>query len=557
MHSMKILNSQFKLLSSLEKIFFDIPENMPETSNGSMFKNEIYSFQLATKITYDGNERAYLRYEIESELKDFISMYQIGYVPSMLPANPERRCSDYITLEPGLFPDPMHKLRGELVRIASKRAVSLWFVIEPKEKIAGTFPITIKVYDEADSLLSEKTFTIEIIDVLLPKQRLKNTCWFYGDCLAALHNTEIGSSEYDEIVRKYLEVYVKFGHNMILTPIFTPPLDTKIGGERPTNQLVDVTFENGKYSFNFDKLDMWIDMCHEFGIEYFEISHLFTQWGAYFTPKIMATADGEYKRIFGWDVEATSDEYVAFLDTFLPKLREYLTEKGVYESCYFHVSDEPNDKHEEQYKKTRFLVAKHIDENKMMDAISDYLFYQKGLIKKPVVATDFMEPFLENNVPNLWAYYCCGEGVDVSNRFMAMPSYRNRILGYELYKYNIEGFLQWGYNFWFSYLSTRVIDPYKETEAEDVLPSGDAYVVYPLDKEGEVVTSLRLYVFGESIQDMRALELLESLTSREEVLKLLDDVVGFTKFPRNAEYILNLRETVNNKIKDAINSKGL
>ena len=119
----------------------------------------------------------------------------------------------------------------------------------------------------------------------------------------------------------------------------------------------------------------------------------------------------------------------------------------------------------------------------------------------------------------------------VANRFMAMPSHRNRVLGCQLYKNRIRGFLQWGFNFWFSEGSTRVIDPYRETDAGGAYPSGDAFVVYPLDENGQVVTSLRLHVFRDSLQDLRALELLESLTSREETEALLKDIDGFTEYP--------------------------
>ena len=131
---------------------------------------------------------------------------------------------------------------------------------------------------------------------------------------------------------------------------------------------------------------------------------------------------------------------------------------------------------------------------------------------------------------------------------MAMPSYRNRILAYQLYKNNIEGFLQWGFNFWFTQYSLRVVDPYKETDADCAFPSGDAFMVYPTDKDGDVVCSLRLYVFGEAMQDLRAMQLLESLTDRETVLSLLEDIKGFDTYPGNAEYILDLREKINGMI---------
>ena len=37
-----------------------------------------------------------------------------------------------------------------------------------------------------------------------------------------------------------------------------------------------------------------------------------------------------------------------------------------------------------------------------------------------------------------------------TNRFIAMPSGRNRVGGFLLYKYGINGFLHWGFNFYYS-----------------------------------------------------------------------------------------------------------
>ncbi len=118
------------------------------------------------------------------------------------------------------------------------------------------------------------------------------------------------------------------------------------------------------------------------------------------------------------------------------------------------------------------------------------------------------------------------------------------------YKYEIEGFLQWGFNFWFKKLSTGVLNPYYDTTAGGNFPSGDAFVVYPLDEDGEVVCSLRLYVFNEGIQDMRALKLLETLSDRDEVVTMLNEIDGFASYPRNSHYILETREIINQKIKE-------
>lgn len=545
-----------KVVSSLEKIGFDFPTEAKEVTEAILLKNEIHSFQLACEIRDSARHpNAFgvgTRFEIVSDIADYITLYQIDYVPSLLPAYPGCPDEDYITKSPGLLPDPMRRIRGQGVRLFNGRTSSIWVAVEPRGEVSGVFPIVIRIYGEQGELLTSKTYTVTILDAALPALPIMCTGWFHGDCLAALHHVDIRSEAYTEILEKYLDVYAKFGHNMILTPIFTPPLDTDVGAERMTNQLVDVTVTDGVYSFDFTRLGEWIALCQKHGITYFEFAHLFTQWGAEYTPKIMATVDGVYTRIFGWDVAALSDKYKDFLHAFLPRLVRFLKERGVYEYAMFHISDEPAESHAEQYAGALAIVSQYIEKERLMDAMSDFLFYERGLIANPVASNDHIAPFLAHNVPHLWAYYCCCQGVDVANRFMAMPSYRNRILGAQLYKYRLSGFLQWGFNFWFSFHSRSVLDPYRSTDADITLPSGDTFVVYPLDEYGEVVTSLRLYVFNEAMQDLRAMTLLESLTSRAEVEALLDDIQGFDKYPRSSDDILRLRDNVNRRISAAL-----
>lgn len=550
------MKCELKLISSLEKVFFDKFTDLPEQTSGSMLKNEIYSFQLAG---WGEDENCWLQrlecqIKIESELEPYIHIKQIGYVPSILPGYMDVMDDDYITKKPGLFPDPLYNIKNGKIELSNKQARAFWVSVEPKGEIVGTYPITLKVFDTKEELLAETCFTLEIIDAQLPELDICNTGWFHGDCISKLHNVEIMSDEYFSIVKKYLDVYVKFGHNMILTPIFTPPLDTVVGGERPTNQLVEVCVNQGVYSFKFDYLKIWIQLCQKCGIKYFEICHLFTQWGAYHAPKIMATVDGEYKKIFGWETDALSQEYKNFLNAFLPKLVSFLKQEDVMSNCYFHVSDEPMEWHEEQYKAVKELLLSYLDNSRLIDALSEYSFYEKGIVSKPIVSSDHIHTFMEHGVKHLWAYYCMGQGKEVSNRFMDMPSYRNRILGYQLYKYEIEGFLQWGFNFWFKQFSTGLLNPYCDTAAGGAFPSGDAFVVYPLDEDEEVVCSLRLYVFNEGIQDMRALKLLEVLSDRQTVVEMLKDIDGFTSYPRSSRYILETREIINQKIKERISS---
>jgi len=144
------------------------------------------------------------------------------------------------------------------------------------------------------------SFVLDIIDAALPEQELINTRWLHCDCLCEYYKTESFDEKHWEIIENYIKTAVKRGNNMILTPIFTPPVDTAVGGERKTVQLVGVSIDNGEYSFDFTLLDRWIELCNRLGVKYFEFSHFFTQWGAAHSPKIMAKVDGVYKKIFGW-----------------------------------------------------------------------------------------------------------------------------------------------------------------------------------------------------------------------------------------------------------------
>ena len=541
---------EFKLVSSLEKPLFAKPDNAVEVTGGSMLKNEIHSFQLIGWQETEGwPYRTDCKVEVESPIAQYVKLYTVGYVPSLFPTYPETKCEDYLSKKPGLFPDPLYELTEKRTwDLLDRQPRMLWVEVDPNGEIAGTYPITLKVYDEEKNLICEKTYTIEIIDKILPDLHIYNTGWFHGDCIAVHHGVELQSEEYFALLEEYMRVFKKFGHNLILTPVFTPPLDTAIGGERPTNQLVQVKVENGKYSFDFSLLKRFVDLAKKVGIPYYEISHLYTQWGARYAPKVMATVDGEYRQIFGWDTDALGEAYTAFMGAFLPELTAFLKAEGIMERCRFHVSDEPNPDHAAQYAAAKEILTKYVNEDQCMDALSAYELYESGAVKHPVVAINHINPWLEKNVEGLWAYYCCSATEKVTNRFLAMPSYRNRVLGTQLYKYDMKGFLQWGFNFWFAQRSVRVVDPYTDTSCGCGFPSGDAFMVYP-KKNGELIKSLRLYVFNEAMQDLRALKLVETLEGREAAMALLDEIKSFEDYPRNCEYYLSLRQKINDKIK--------
>jgi hypothetical protein len=289
-------------------------------------------------------------------------------------------------------------------------------------------------------------------------------------------------------------------------------------------------------------------------MRYFEMSHLFTQWGAAHAPKIIARVGGEEKRIFGWDTDAMGPEYEAFLKAFLPSLVKHLKELGIDKECKFHLSDEPHGGCLAQYQHAKEIVSEALEGYDIMDALSSFDFYRDGLVSLPIPGNDHIAPFLEAGVEGLWTYYCCVQGKGVSNRFIAMPSWRNRALGMQCFKYDIAGFLHWGFNFYNNRYSYDTIDPFQETSGEFFFPAGDGFSVYPAP-DG-CLESIRLLVFYEAITDMRAMELCESIYGKERVVKEIEDALGktvvFSECPRTSYEIHAVRERINALIAESV-----
>ncbi|MEZ0537707.1 DUF4091 domain-containing protein [Caldicellulosiruptoraceae bacterium PP1] len=533
-----------KLVSSLVKVFPD-KEPDEEFIKASALKGEVFNFQVAYKSNSLMKNITIL---VESDLREYISIYNVGLVPSELPCYSDH--DDFILRStPGLYPDPLYPIE-RYISVPPNQWRAIWVSINiPKELNPGIHKVKLIFYDEQNNFLNSCSFELEIIDKILPEQKIIHTEWFYLDCLATWYNVDIFSEEHFEIIEKYIECYVEHGMNMILTPLFTPPLETEIGHERPTVQLVKIKKIGNQYIFNFSLLEKWINLCREKGIKYFEFSHLFTQWGAKHAPKIIAEVNGKEEKIFGWETDANSNEYSQFLGQFLDELSKFIYAHNLENSVYFHISDEPGLYNINEYENARKLINSRFP---IIEALSDYEFYKKGLVDIPVVSTEHINKFIENNVENIWAYYCCCEYKKLSNRFFNMPSLRTRILGFQLYKYGIKGFLHWGFNHWYSQKSLYEIDPFKVTDAGLAFPSGDAFLVYP--GANKPIGSIRLKIMLEVMQDIRACELLEKIKERNFVMDILEKngEITFTEYPKDNNWFIETRNLIYNALKNAI-----
>lgn len=547
-------------VSSLEKVRAQDSLRRDEIHKKTVLAGERLSYQICMKA----DSRMDVAVSVESGLKDAVRLYMVQDAYIDVPAREEdMEGEDYMTLEPGFMPDILVPLEEQGNRLAvTSRTATVWVKVDvPRDTPAGDYRIKVRLLpvdmQAAKAPAAEdaaftvcQVMDVRVIPASMPEQRLIYTRWFYADCIAVQHDVEIYSEEHWELIDRYIAAAADVGMNMILVPIHTPPLDTAVGTVRPCVQLVDIEKKGDRYEFSFGKFRRFIDICKKNGIRYYEMAHMFSQWGAKCAPNIMVTENGRTDYMFGWHVAADSKEYVAFLAQYIEAVSKELEAEGISEQTYFHISDEPTLESMETYRTASDIMRPLIGDSKTFDALSNYAFCENGLIECPVTSVEHIHEFLEHDVENQWAYYCCGPEKVFPNSFLAMPSHRVRVLGFLLYKYNIKGFLHWGLNFYNSCVSKYPINPYVTTSGDKAFPSGDPFILYP--GRDSVYGSIRGEVTYEGIQDMDVCFALERHIGREAVVAMIDEAAGrnlrFDDYPGNREFLEGLREAMVEKL---------
>ena len=539
-----------KLISSLEKCFLDENiEDKAQKNHFTMLRNERLSFQIAYTVLDDPSAPEFfanrIAVEIQGKLAPYTTIRECVCVPVHKPTFQGSQGA-LLRTEAGLYPDllrPLHFDHGICAPAGQLR--SLWIDIElPPAYPSGTQTVSI-VFSENHEQVASETATIRIKDAMLPPQTLIHTEWFHTDSIANYYRVPPFSEEHWTILSSFLKTAVRNGINMILTPILTLRADTYVGGERLTTQLIDIErMSDGTYVFDFGKLERWINLCLDCGVQYFEMPHLFSRGGTS-TPKVIVKIGEERVKLFDWNTDPLGEEYASFLRQFLPAVVGVFQKRDLHRQCFFHISDEPHPEHLAQYLRCKALVKPYIGDCPIIDALSDIRFFESGAVEKPIPVTSKIEPFLKANIPGLWAYYAASHS-KTSNRLHAMPLSRTRILGVQLYYYHIEGFLHWGYNFYNNLRSYDPINPFLCTDGEGYV-GGDTFLVYPGDDK-TAWESLRSNAMREAMDDIRALQLYESLFGREAteqlILEELDRPLTFTEYPTDPDYLLHLRERI-------------
>ncbi|MGC0144230.1 DUF4091 domain-containing protein [Pseudactinotalea sp. Z1732] len=539
----------FVRADALTKVF---PDDVPPAAAQdelSGFLGETLSFQVAYLPPAHGSGGGdRIRVEVDEASAPFTVVSTVELVPVTLAAF-DGHDAGYLRDAPGLYPDLLKPLPdGALVRPLTASWGALWFDVRIDEaEHAGSRTVGVRIVRESDSqVLYQVDVPVQVHPVDLPALDIINTHWLHADCLADYYGVEAFSAEHWERLEAFIGAAARMRVTSLLTPTWTPPLDTAVGGTRTPVQLVGIADDGNGYAFDFSRLGRWLALCRKHGITTVEIAHLFTQWGAKATPAIYVDTPSGRERRFGWHVPATDPRYRDLLEQLLPALRAYLDQEWPEGSVLWHISDEPHPADRDTYLAAREVVHDLLAGADVADALSDFDFVDAVAI--PIVATDAVEPFRAAGM-NPFVYYCVSQHTDVANRFIAMPSVRNRVLGRQLFVNRAPGFLHWGFNFWNTQFSLGSLDPFADTCAGGAFPGGDASIVYPAP-DGTAWPSVRYRVFTQGMDDHRALQLLRDLTDHDTAASYVDQggELSYSRFDYDRRAHLNARRAVDERI---------
>ena len=172
---------------------------------------------------------------MESEIADLISLREVGLVPCLMPAMPQDPF--IITSKAGIFPDPLLPLERNRIRLTRENWHAVWCTVRiPENMKPGEYEVRFSISTPETPLWPqpelnyETSIRVKVLPFNLPKQKLLSINWFYADCIQAYYNVPCWSEKHWELLEKYFVNMVQHGNNVILTPLWSVPLDTAPNG---------------------------------------------------------------------------------------------------------------------------------------------------------------------------------------------------------------------------------------------------------------------------------------------------------------------------------------
>lgn len=523
---------QFEAVDPLAKVFPESNYFAPMEAHADVARGEHASFQFVVRANSDIEN---LKVELdaasqgESVLSDmkkgFVSFVKVGR------ASPDPSNDTYAPMS-GYFPDPIVYEESRDVKFGNTQPI--WVSVKiPVDCETGIYKgaVTISGNINGATFSDSKDFEIEVFEPVIEKSSLWVTNWFFLDRLHYLNNMEA--------VEKHSELYWELSRVMAKT---LADYRQNVAMISPFDHT-DFSYENGKWDFDFTNFNRMVNLFIEEGvIGRLEGGHFGSRldgdWIGPFGLYVPVFDDKEKdKELLSLNQPETKEFYMAFLPAFVENIKANGWEKKYMQ----HIADEPINENVESYIEISKFLKSLVPELKVIEACHTHQL--ENMIDVWVPQMDFLKDGLDfyserqKQGDEAWYYTCLAPKGEWANRFVELPLIKTRLLHWVNFKYEIPGYLHWGFNYWGS--NSGIVtgeDPYDDVSgmivsSGNILPGGDCWICYPAYKS--IFPSIRLEAMRDGIVDYELLKMYSERFPEKASEMVRTTVYGFEHYDIN------------------------
>jgi hypothetical protein len=420
----------------------------------------------------------------------------VGSIPLSTNA-PNQPGHTVVRSAPARFPD--YLMLDKKINLNKGMLQSVWLTISiPEHAGAGGYSgtITVKSNQGEQSL----PVYLQVYPFSMPAERhLKVTEWYSTHHFEDLHGVEETYSEaWFNVLRAYAENMAAHRQN-----VFQVSMNS-----------IDISFSSaGELEFDFSRFDQIAQVFWDTERMDFMETGFLAKFGeeAWFSTEILLKNFHIRSEETGEQISMPGKEIIPDL---LPAFESHLRRKGWLDKTLFHIHDEPTLRNVQAWRELSAYIHRYAPDLIRIDAIETTSLFDDIEIAVPKL--DYLDAWHETyknaarNGTELW-FYTVGiyQANSFPNKTIDMPVMDNRIIHWLNYRFDLSGFLHWGWNHWTE-------DPY----ADVGMHIGDAWHVYPV--KGDVLNSLRWEQMRNGLQDYEYFWMLENK------IEALKDSLGFS-----------------------------
>ena len=371
----------------------------------------------------------------------------------------------------------------------------IWLSIKiPSNTPEGNYVATVTV--NTDNVYQLK-LNVKVLNRTLPppsQWSFNLDFWQHPAAVARVHNVELWSDAYFELMRKYYTMLADAGQKNITASIVDEPWGHQTYDDYPS--LIKWTKKkDGSWMYDYSLFDKYISFVMSCGINQRINCYSMVPWKIAFQY---------YDENLGKNTVFTgaigSVEYNIFWTSMLKDFTKHLKQKGWFSITAIAMDERPMPAMQSVIK-----LLKQIDPEWKITLAGEYHPEIEQDIFDYCIASyhSFPDAILKKRQQqgklSTW-YTCCTE--KYPNGFTFSPPAEHVWLGWYTAAKNMNGYLRWAYNSWPK-------EPLKDSRFT-AWPAGDTFQVYP-----GPLTSIRFEKLIEGIQDFEKIKILKEQYKKE------------------------------------------